>query len=97
MKRWRSRPYLKYVAEKGCMVCRRPAVAHHWRKGTDGGIGLKPSDFYVIPLCYICHDELHRFGVKSWMWKRWLIKDVVWTIMAENYWEWLKIIDSNLK
>jgi len=54
-------------------------------------MGLKPSDFYVIPLCYICHDELHRFGVKSWMWKRWLIKDMIWTIMAENYWEWLEI------
>lgn len=34
----------------------------HVRSGTDGGIGLKPSDRYAISLCRDHHAEQHRIG-----------------------------------
>jgi predicted HNH restriction endonuclease len=36
--------------------------AHHIRSGTDGGVGLKPDDRFVVPLCAECHRELHNTG-----------------------------------
>jgi hypothetical protein len=36
--------------------------AAHVRTGTDGGIGLKPSDTYAIPLCAEAHREQHQIG-----------------------------------
>lgn len=32
------------------------------RRGTDGGIALKPSDRWVISLCVHHHMEQHRLG-----------------------------------
>lgn len=34
----------------------------HVRGGTDGGIGLKPSDRWCISLCRKHHAEQHRIG-----------------------------------
>lgn len=34
----------------------------HVRDGTDGGMGLKPSDRWTISLCRDCHSEQHRIG-----------------------------------
>ncbi len=39
--------------------------AHHIRKGTDGGMGLKPSDMYAVPICNTCHREIHMKGEVS--------------------------------
>jgi hypothetical protein len=30
--------------------------------GTDGGMGLKPSDTWTVPLCRDHHGEIHRLG-----------------------------------
>lgn len=34
----------------------------HVRTGTDGGTGLKPSDWWTIPLCAVRHREQHNVG-----------------------------------
>jgi hypothetical protein len=34
----------------------------HVRLGTDGGVGLKPSDRWSISLCSVHHAEQHRLG-----------------------------------
>ena len=50
-----------FVAELGCIVCRRegngptPAELHHPRK--DVGMSQRASDWDVIPLCYLHHRK----------------------------------------
>lgn len=39
-----------------------PIECAHVRRGTDGGIALKPSDRWVISLCACHHMEQHRLG-----------------------------------
>jgi hypothetical protein len=39
-----------------------PVECAHVRLGTDGGIGLKPSDCWSISLCQTHHAEQHRIG-----------------------------------
>ena len=54
-----------WVRRHHCCVpgCRQlPIECAHVRKGTDGGIGLKPSDRWVISLCSKHHREQHQIG-----------------------------------
>jgi hypothetical protein len=44
----------------GCMLL--PIECAHVRGGTDGGMGLKPSDHWAISLCQRHHAEQHRVG-----------------------------------
>jgi hypothetical protein len=39
-----------------------PIECAHVRKGGDGGMGLKPTDRWVISLCAHHHSEQHRIG-----------------------------------
>jgi hypothetical protein len=39
--------------------------AHHVRVGTDGGIGLKPSDWWCVPICLQHHREHDALGWQS--------------------------------
>lgn len=39
-----------------------PIECAHVRRGTDGGIGIKPSDRWTIPLCAAHHREQHQIG-----------------------------------
>ena len=43
-------------------VCSGKIEAAHIRIGTDGGMGMKPSDCYVVPLCAHHHREQHQVG-----------------------------------
>lgn len=43
-------------------ICVGKTEAAHVRTGTDGGIGIKPSDCYAIPLCSAAHREQHTIG-----------------------------------
>ncbi len=64
--RWESKDYIKFVSELPCCACHikdGTVVAHHLRgRGTplSGGTGYKASDIFTMPLCFECHDELHR-------------------------------------
>lgn len=54
-----------WVRRHHCCVpgCREvPIECAHVRGGTDGGVGLKPSDRWVISLCVMHHIEQHRVG-----------------------------------
>lgn len=62
-RRIRDRGYLEWLRGFRCLVCdRRMTDAHHVRKGTDGGMGRKPSDCWCVPLCHEHHMELHAKG-----------------------------------
>jgi hypothetical protein len=39
-----------------------PVECAHVRVGTDGGVGLKPSDCWAISLCEHHHVEQHSIG-----------------------------------
>lgn len=65
-KRLRNKAHLQFVSSLPCVICRKnECEAAHIRKGTDGGIGLKPSDCYVVPLCRGCHLTQHKWGELS--------------------------------
>ena len=58
--------YLDWIRTLECTVCgsRQNVQAAHMR-GLDklsGGMGLKPDDLYVIPLCAECHGKEHTKG-----------------------------------
>ncbi|WP_344700493.1 putative HNHc nuclease [Sphingomonas limnosediminicola] len=44
----------------GC--AKLPIECAHVRHGTDGGVGLKPSDRWAISLCTWHYGEQHRIG-----------------------------------
>ena len=44
----------------GCLNI--PIECAHVRTGTDGGVGLKPSDRWTVSLCSTHHAEQHRIG-----------------------------------
>lgn len=61
--------HLAWVRGHACSVggasghgCGGKIEAAHVRGGTDGGLGVKPSDTYTIPLCSDHHAEQHRIG-----------------------------------
>ncbi len=71
----RSYPrHLAFVRSLSCCVCGRPQPieAAHVRSGLPvdaprGGVGLKPSDAWCVPLCggrgfWGCHDNQHLKG-----------------------------------
>lgn len=62
--RIRDENYLRWLAQKPCVICKisdGTVVAHHIRAGLAGGVGLKPGDDRCIPLCHKHHMELHDY------------------------------------
>jgi hypothetical protein len=54
-----------WVRRHRCSVsgCQKlPIECAHVRTGTDGGLGLKPSDKWTISLCEFHHLEQHAIG-----------------------------------
>jgi len=54
-----------WVRRHQCSVAncrRRPIECAHVRRGTDGGVALKPSDRWCVSLCAFHHAEQHRLG-----------------------------------
>lgn len=64
----RSPEYLAFVRKKPCLVCgnKENSHAHHVYSA---GLGLKCSDFYVVPLCHNHHmvvsDSIHSLGFEK--------------------------------
>src|SRR6266702_2644118 len=59
----RAAQHLAFVRLLPCVICSiRPSQAAHVRRGTDGGMGMKPSDKYSTPLCAAHHDAQHASG-----------------------------------
>lgn len=45
--------------------CEGRMEAHHVRENTGGGTGLRPPDWWTIPLCARHHKECHDRGWKT--------------------------------
>lgn len=67
----RSKSHLTYVRSLNCAIRQGRCLLHicegaiepaHTRMGTNGGMGMKPGDNWVIPLCSKAHREQHTIG-----------------------------------
>jgi hypothetical protein len=46
--------------------CRHTRIElHHIRTAANSGIGMKPSDDWLVPLCFEHHQEGHRRGWRT--------------------------------
>jgi len=52
-----------WCSVRGCT--RMPVECAHVRSGTDAGMGMKPSDRWVISLCQHHHREQHQIGERA--------------------------------
>ena len=61
--------HLQWVRGHECSVqnndCLGKVEAAHVRDGTDCGLGVKPSDIFVVPLCSWHHRQQHNVGEKQ--------------------------------
>lgn len=74
--------HMNRVAEKGCLICKRPAVIHH-------SLCFRPRDHrYVIGLCPEHHNmsnnSVHMNGNERKFFKQWGIDPERWAL---NAWE----------
>ena len=58
----KSRKHLKFVSEKTCVICSRPDVQSAHIRYAGAGIGMKPCDSFVVPLCIDHHTEQHSMN-----------------------------------
>ena len=66
--RWRSPAHCNFVRSHECSIlgCQgRPIEVAHVRRGSDAGMGRKPSDWHTVSLCQEHHAEQHRVGEES--------------------------------
>lgn len=71
----RSEAYLDFIRLRPCHVTGQEVdvVAHHVRCLGGGGMGMKPTDYFCVPLVNSEHDRLHNMGEKSY----WASHDIV--------------------
>lgn len=97
----RAPRFLQYARGFQCVCseidpsgCEGKIQAAHIRCGTDGGIGMKPSDRYVFPACEAHHAEQHRIGEKSFAGKY----KLVLLQIADRLWRlWITSTESGRK
>ena len=83
-RRIRDKEHLKAVAAQPCIVCgRSPSHAHHLTFVQPKARGLKVSDEWVVPVCYLHHRELHDRGNEQEWWKA---KSIDPVSAAESLW-----------
>lgn len=63
----RSPAHRAWVRGFACSACGSTEAIEvaHVRVGTDGGMGIKPSDKWCISLCKSCHAQQHQQGEKT--------------------------------
>jgi len=70
-RRQRDKDHLRHVATLPCLVCQAaPSHPHHLTFAQPRGLALKVSDEFVVPLCAIHHNDVHREGAEALWWKR---------------------------
>lgn len=70
-RRLRDKTHLRHVATLPCLVCQAvPSDPHHLTFAQPRGLALKVSDEFVVPLCVLHHNDLHRGGAEELWWKR---------------------------
>ncbi len=91
--RIKDEKHLSNVRHMPCCCCgaAAPSQPHHLLRGVPRGMGLKASDCWVIPLCYMCHSDLHdREGneiefLQSWGVDGKALSLRLWRIHTGNY------------
>ena len=81
--------HLAYVRQLPCIICNNniETEACHIRFADPSvgkpitGIGIKPDDWWVVPMCGAHHHEQHHIGNEKFFWKLWSI-DPIRTAMA---------------
>ena len=66
--RWRSQAHLKFVRSFQCAIpgcIGMPVEAAHVRILGGGGMGFKPADHDVAPLCRDHHAQQHSIGERT--------------------------------
>lgn len=63
----RSPAHRAWVRGFACCACGSTQAIEvaHVRVGTDGGMGIKPSDKWCISLCKDCHAQQHQQGEQT--------------------------------
>jgi transcription elongation factor Elf1 len=63
----RSPAHRAWVRGFACCACGSTTAVEcaHVRVGTDGGMGMKPSDRWCISLCKDCHARQHAMGERT--------------------------------
>ena len=63
----RSPAHRSWVRGFACSACGSTEAIEvaHVRRGTDGGMGIKPSDKWTISLCKSCHAQQHQQGEET--------------------------------
>ncbi len=79
----RDPKHLKFIRSLPCCVClcTDNVQAAHIRLGNDGGLAMKPSDCYTVPLCADCHHKQHSIGERQF----WGDMDRVNSLAAKLY------------
>lgn len=75
-----DKPHLDFIRQQSCMVCGddTSVEAAHIRYADARiakpitGVGIKPDDRFVVPLCGRCHRGQHSRGERAW----WQIKQI---------------------
>lgn len=92
----RSPGHCNFVRSHECSVpgCTlRPIEVMHVRRGTGGGLGVKPSDRWVISGCRDHHSEQHRIGEASFERKYGIDMKALAEEFAKNSPHWPKLRD----
>ena len=61
-----NKKYIRWVSSLPCINCGTEdgtVVAHHLKgcyAPLSGGMGRKANDYFTMPLCFKCHDKLHK-------------------------------------
>jgi len=89
-KNHRNPKYLIWLRKRKCSASGDHAdVAHHVRLGTNGGQGLKPSDYFCIPLKNEYHTgglwALHNIGEETFFQKFELNKIKIFIQLLQDY------------
>lgn len=62
-RQYHSRERVRWVRGLDCLVCFcGPCDNAHVRTG---GMGMKASYVWIVPLCHSCHAELHTAGIRT--------------------------------
>jgi len=76
----RSEKYKAWIRKRSCVVCGLNDETMEAAHMATGGIGIKASDYYCLPLCYKHHMEEHA-GRETFAEKYNLD---VWKLIAEH-------------
>jgi hypothetical protein len=70
-RRLRDKDHLRHVGTLPCLVCQAiPSHPHHLTFAQPRGLSLKVSDEFVVPLCVLHHNDVHRAGAERVWWQR---------------------------